>query len=131
MLMIIQNSPGLQRWAAKRKQSRPSAGRKKQECRGTPIYFASFPGGSGLHILFNRSICFANFLLFVFWSHIPRTMYFTGFPVIFNLPISMPFRLHSPNFIFGENSFCFLKFPICDFFKFGGYWGNKILPSNS
>ena len=68
---------------------------------------------------------------------IPGTMYFTGFPVIFNCPISMPFQLHPPNYILGENSFCFLKFLVAYFsdlgdshFPFGGYWGIKFFPQN-
>lgn len=79
---------------------------------------------------FYAFICFAKFPFFMFQSYIPETMYFTGLPVIFNCPISMPFQLHPLNFILGENSFCFLKFPISDFsnlrdshFPFWGYWG--------
>ena len=68
---------------------------------------------------FYAFICFANFPFFMFQSYIPETVYFTGFPVIFNWPISMPFQLHPPNFIFWENSFCFLKFPISDFSNLG------------
>ncbi len=73
----------------------------------------------------------------MFRSYIPGTMYFTGFPVIFNCPISMPFQLHPPNYILRENSFCFLKFLVSYFsnlgnshFPFGGYWGIKFFPQN-
>ena len=75
-------------------------------------------------------ICFANFPSSPSRPHIPGTMYFTGFAVIFDCSESIPFLLNPPNFILGENSFCFLKFPISDFsnlgdnyFPFGGIWG--------
>ena len=84
---------------------------------------------------FYAFICFAKFPVFVFRSYIPGTMYFTGFAVIFDCSKPAAFQPYPPNFILGENSFCFLKFPISDFsnlgdshFPFGGYWGNKILP---
>ena len=80
-------------------------------------------------------ICFANFPFSVSRSNSPGTMYFTGFAVIFDCSRLMTFDPYPPNFILGEISFCFLKFPISDFlnlgdsyFPFGGYWGNKILP---
>ena len=47
----------------------------------------------------------------------------------------MPFQLHPPNYILGENPFCFLKFLVAYFsdlgdshFPFGGYWGIKFFP---
>ena len=76
------------------------------------------------------AICFANFPFFISRAHIPGTMYFTGFAVIFDCSKTAAFRLYPPNFILGENSFYFLKFPISHFsnlgdnnFPFGGIWG--------
>ena len=88
--------------------------------------FRRFPICSNRLILTNfyAFICFANFPLFVFWSHIPRTMYFTGFAVIFDCSKPAAFQPYPPNFILGENSFCFLKFPISHFSNLG----DKILP---
>jgi len=75
-------------------------------------------------------ICFANFPYPVSQSHIPGTMYFTGFAVIFDCSKTVAFQPYPPNFILGENSFYFLKFPISDFSNlgdshspFGGIWG--------
>jgi len=72
-------------------------------------------------------ICFANFPFFMSRPHIPGTMYFTDFAVIFDCSKPAAFQPYPPNFILGENSFCFLKFPISDFsnlgdshFPFGG-----------
>ena len=82
-------------------------------------------------------ICFANFPFSLSRSHIPGTMYFTGFAVIFDCSKTAAFQPYPPNFILGENSFCFLKFPISDFsnlgdnyFPFEGiFWrGGKVLP---
>ena len=83
-------------------------------------------------------ICFANFPVFVFRSYIPGTMYFTGFAVIFDCSKTAAFQPYPPNFILGENSFCFLKFPISHFsnlgdnhFPFGGIWGIRFFPQIS
>ena len=83
-------------------------------------------------------ICFAHFSLSMSRLHIPGTMYFTGFAVIFDCSESISFQLYPPNFILGENSFCFLKFPISDFlnlgdshFTFGGYWGIYFSPQTT
>ena len=89
---------------------------------------------------FYAFICFAKFPYSVSRSHIPGTMYFTGFAVIFDCSKTAAFQPYPPNFILGENSFCFLKFPISDFSNlgdshspFGGIfflgWG-KVLPPN-
>ena len=87
---------------------------------------------------FYAFICFANFHFFMFQSYIPGTMYFTGFAVIFDCSKPAAFQPYPPNFILGENSFCFLKFPISDFSNlgdshspFGGILGGKALPPNS
>jgi hypothetical protein len=57
-------------------------------------------------------------------------LYFTGFAMIFDRSKPAAFQPYPPNFIFGENSFCLLKFPISDFSNlgdshspFGGIWG--------
>jgi hypothetical protein len=62
-------------------------------------------------------------------------MYFTGFAMILDCSYLMIFELHPPNFILGENSFCFPKVAISDFsdlgdshFPFGGYWGIRFFP---
>lgn len=47
---------------------------------------------------FYTFICFANFPFLMFQSYIPGNIYFTGFPVILNRHISMPFQLYPPNF---------------------------------
>jgi len=91
-------------------------------------------GFSGVHesILFRSLLIhlFANFPFFASRPHIPGTMYFTGFAVIFDCSKTAAFQPYPPNFILGENSFYFLKFPISDFsnlgdrhFPFGGIWG--------
>ena len=67
-----------------------------------------------------RLICFANFPFFMFQSYIPGTMYYTGFTMIFDCSKSAAFQLYPPNFILGKIHFAFFKFPISDFFKFGG-----------
>ena len=79
---------------------------------------------------FYAFICFANFPYFMSWSHIPRSMYFIGFVVIFDCSESIPFQPYPPNFILGKNSFCFLKLLVSYFsnlvdnlFPFGGIWG--------
>ena len=84
---------------------------------------------------FYAFICFANFSLFASRSHIPGCMYFTGFTVTFDYSRLMTFEPYPPNYIWGENSFCFLKFLVAYFsnlgdshFSFGGYWGIKFFP---
>ncbi len=84
---------------------------------------------------FYAFICFANFPSFMSRTHIPGTMYFTGFAVIFDCSKTAAFQPYPPNFILGENSFCFLKFPISHFsnlgdnhFPFGGIWGIRFFP---
>jgi hypothetical protein len=64
---------------------------------------------------FYAFICFANFPFSMSRPHIPGTMYFTGFAMIFDCSKPAAFQPYPPNFILGENSFCFLKFPISDF----------------
>ena len=81
----------------------------------------------------NYFICFANFPYSVSRSHIPGTMYFTGFAVIFDRSKTAAFQPYPPNFILGENSFCFLKFLISDFSNLGDNhfpFGGKVLPPN-
>ena len=58
-------------------------------------------------ILKLHSYLFCELSLFHVPVYIPGTMYFTGFAVIFDCSESMPFHLHPPNFILGENWFCF------------------------
>ena len=77
----------------------------------------------------------ANFPVSVSRLHISGTMYFTGFTVTFDNSCLMTFEPYPPNFILGENSFCFLKFPISDFSNlgdshspFGGIWGIRFFP---
>ncbi len=64
-------------------------------------------------------ICFANFSYSMSQSHIPGTMYFTGFTVIFDCSKPTVFQPYPPNFILVENPFCFLKFPISNFSNLG------------
>ena len=64
-------------------------------------------------------ICFANFSYSMSQSHIPGTMYFTGFTVIFDCSKPTVFQPYPPNFILVENSFCFLKFPISNYSNLG------------
>ena len=80
-------------------------------------------------------ICFANFLFFMSRTHIPEIMYFTGFAVLFDCSKTTAFQPYPPNFILGENSFCFLKFPISDFSNLGDnqsplgeIWGIGFFP---